>query len=88
MDLTEKTRRTAWICALLSAATLAAYWPAGGERVLIRVHQKNQVPYLLTDGPAALEGDPASWAKQIGGLYRIEAGAITERLPIHTVLQV
>lgn len=31
MDLTRQARRTLWICAALSAVTLAVYWPVTGH---------------------------------------------------------
>jgi hypothetical protein len=38
--------------------------------------------------PTPFQGDMTSFAKQIGGLHRVEARAITESFPIHAILSI
>jgi len=64
MDLTKQTRRTALICALLGALTLAAFWPV--------VHQGFSIyddPYYITANPHVVSGltlENAAWAFRTG----------------------
>ncbi len=67
MHLTDKTRRTIFICALLSVATLAAYWPVTGCAFL---NYDDNV--FVTQNPRVSDG--LSWASVVWAFRTVLGG--------------